>query len=1321
MIFASLIICYFKIRGKGRGIGDEENESGRVWLSMAVCGKVFVILRGEILTIKDFMKITIFYSWQSTTDPKYNKIFIKTCIEKATKEIKKKNPFKSIDFELQEGINKKPGSPSIADTIMDERIPNADIFIADLSIVNYLPCWKRILKLENNRKSFLNNNVTLEYGIAYNALGKERIIGIINTSYGSSDKLPFDIQHRRYPIEYKYSKKDKNESDIKEELINNLKVAIRDIIQHILEEQKNKYRPFKTWEQWKDEINIQNEFIENKKIKEIRDTIMKEIDNPNKSPIRITGLSGIGKTRILFEIFRKIEGDEKTILLSNRVLYLNYDDFSNNHLEIINTINREKSDAILIIDNCNADGYEKFIRNLKGFKLSLISIDSNPEENYEDSQYIKIGNEDLLDSIEDIIKAKSDNLEQSTIEIIKQISQGVPLIAILLCENIVNGKLTKEPDNKGLLDKILGKKGEKWRYILDSCSLFRKVGYENEKKEQYNFIVTNENLTISNNNHIVRLKESEEAVKYYIKRGIFEKRGRYLSIRPFFLSVLLASKYLESISSEHFHNIIKDIQDKLEKPHKEELMNYLSEQIRYLGYNTDIRTIIDNFVGDKSYFDSIEVLNTELGSRLFRSFVEVNPVAISDNLYRQFNNKKTEELLEFKEGRRNIIWTLEKLCFGKETFANSTKILYRLAVAENESWANNATGQFLQLFHIYLAGTEVSLKERLKIIKWGLGIKDEKFTQLAIKAMASGLTTNHFARMKGAERQGIDEIKDYVPTYDEISEYYKSILDELINLIRSEGIYIDEVSKIIADSIRGLTNIGLIAIVLPYIDDVIAIKNGIWQEGLDSIRMTLAFEGNKILEEHRTHLQKIIEELSKDFMTRFRSYDKFYDKNYSLEKFEEKEKERMYSLAKVFMKFKEVEQRELLSKLYKRERGIYVIYQSYFGKSISNFFNDNIDKSEKFINISLSIAEELGEELFDYSILLGFIEQSEREIKKYFYQKVGEKSYLNYLLFIFVANDEKGVEHFDQLFKLIDNHPQLFSYLGHLKYRMALQKLSIQEIESLQNKLLNYEIQGYIMIFELLSSIRTQDAEKQIVIDGFLKECIYKIGVQWNNNIDNFQYFNHIRNILKNEEKDEKLCSFVVNDIINYINWDTALSLEPYRSIFEIALSDYFDSTWAIISSAIINEHDGYMKFWGIKQLLGEHINNIYTKKDILFNNNIEKIIDWCNKNQPIAPTLIAELVPIYNEDRTEWNPIAKRLIDEFGSIKEVLHGLEANMNSFSWSGSIVPLLESNKKLLESIVDNSNPIVSEWAQQNINELSKRIIQEKKKDEEYFIT
>jgi hypothetical protein len=39
-----LIICYFKIRGKGRGIRGKEEKGGSFWLHMVVYGKVFVIL-----------------------------------------------------------------------------------------------------------------------------------------------------------------------------------------------------------------------------------------------------------------------------------------------------------------------------------------------------------------------------------------------------------------------------------------------------------------------------------------------------------------------------------------------------------------------------------------------------------------------------------------------------------------------------------------------------------------------------------------------------------------------------------------------------------------------------------------------------------------------------------------------------------------------------------------------------------------------------------------------------------------------------------------------------------------------------------------------------------------------------------------------------------------------------------------------------------------------------------------------------------------------------------------------------------------------------
>ena len=56
--------------------------------------------------------------------------------------------------------------------------------------------------------------------------------------------------------------------------------------------------------------------------------------------------------------------------------------------------------------------------------------------------------------------------------------------------------------------------------------------------------------------------------------------------------------------------------------------------MKYLGYNDKAVEIVDRIIGPGSPFDNAEVLNTELGSRLFRSFVEVNPVAVSQNFKR---------------------------------------------------------------------------------------------------------------------------------------------------------------------------------------------------------------------------------------------------------------------------------------------------------------------------------------------------------------------------------------------------------------------------------------------------------------------------------------------------------------------------------------------------------------------------------------------------------------------------------------------------------------------------------------------------------------
>ena len=700
------------------------------------------------------MKLKIFFSWQLTTDPKYNKYFIHDCLKRSVKKLKETPELKDVEFIIQEGISGESGSVQLASKIMDERIPDCDIFIADLSIINYIfpstiPEEYRAIMRESIKPT-PNPNVLLEYGIAYKSIEEERIIGVLNGALGSlkekPDLLPFDIKHLRFPLEYKYSvdfsEKDKAQSELVSKLTNALKETSIFALQH----QKDRHKPLSTWRDWESLTNTSQKYHGNEIINEITTQIKTGIKKPNES-IRLIGLSGLGKTRILLEIFRANDSTE-SVNLNSRVLYLNCNHNPNADYQLIfQKLTQEGDDRIVILDNCSKIIHRRLLSfiNNENNNISLITIDSNPEEFQQDRingvNYILIKKDDLSSIVDQILTEDFSVLGEEKVNKIREFSQGIPLMAVLIGESIKNGeKFIGKLDDKELLDKLLGDKGqnEKFRTILKSCSIFNYFGIEDEFKSQLEFIATDKNITSLSGDNQTIINDFHETCTHYLKREIFEKKGRLIGLRPFPLAMSLAQEWLEPCTAERLLNVISSI-SKLEEPHKKNLSEAIAEQMKYLGYNDKAISIIDKIVGIDSPFDNAEVLNSELGSRLFRSFVEVNPVAVSKNLSRNFSSKSKEELLEVKTGRRNLVWVLEKLCFDKRTFNESAKILYAFAVAENENWSNNALGQFLQLFRIYLAGTEANLQERWEIIQWGLNKGNQEYSDLSIKAMKSGL------------------------------------------------------------------------------------------------------------------------------------------------------------------------------------------------------------------------------------------------------------------------------------------------------------------------------------------------------------------------------------------------------------------------------------------------------------------------------------------------------------------------------------------------------------------------------------------------------
>ena len=97
------------------------------------------------------------------------------------------------------------------------------------------------------------------------------------------------------------------------------------------------------------------------------------------------------------------------------------------------------------------------------------------------------------------------------------------------------------------------------------------------------------------------------------------------------------------------------------------------------------------------------------------------------------------------------------------------------------------------------------------------------------------------------------------------------------------------------------------------------------------------------------------------------------------------------------------------------------------------------------------------------------------------------------------------------------------------------------------------------------------------------------------------------------------------------------------------------------------------------------------------------------------APYRIAKMVPVFKDNNcfSDW---FMWILDKYGDKKEVLNSLHANMNTFSWSGSLIPLLEQKKRCFENTCKHKLPEVRKWSEFCLQELEMALKQEFTREE-----
>ena len=1251
------------------------------------------------------MKLTVFFSWQSDidNDKLNNKSFLCDCINTALKKLENKGELKNVFFEFQESTSNISGNPSIPNTL-DKRIENCDIFIADLSIVDsYSKLELFIRKLRKVKtKSGPNNNAFGEYNKALASHSDEQVITIMNYLNGNPKEdnslIPFDVRERRFPIGY-LLKSNKDIEEVKTSVITQLENAIKGCALSAIRNAKSKYHPFINHQEQQKQLRNSGGFIQTDELcafqKQIRD---------NKENIRLIGLSGLGKTRIVFEAFKNSP---------ENVNYLYCDCYTNNDESSIigaaNKIYEEINDAIIVIDNCPRVLLEKliFIKNNHQVSNPIIAIyhDVN-ETNIKDTNQIILPKKQM-EVVEGIIDRYKSYYKPEQRERLIEFSGGIPLIAIRLCKSLQEGNPIGVFNDKTLLSKLLGTdENSTERKMLRSLSLFDFVGAFEEARIELSFVANNKDITPIEGSTEVIMNNFDGLINKSIEREIMERNGRFVAIRPKPIGLQLTSEWISDCSSERLLRVVKAIQ---ESDCAKSLTESFSKHFKYMQHDEKAVNVLYTLLQSNSPFHNAEVINTELGSRLFRSFVEVNPVAVVDCLWSVFGGMATKQLQQIDEGRRNLVWTLEKLCFDIRTYEKGMKLMLMFGSAENETFGNNATNEFIRLFKIYLPGTQASLSERLEIIKWG--INQEPYKELTIKAVQSALETIHFTYMSGAENQGTRQLEHYQPkTWGEIFDYWNNCINILFSEIERDSKYSDECSNIFVDNIFGLCHFGAARIILPVVKKISNEKNNDWDDMLESLWRIKSQLLSKLELEWQNLLNEMIEVLTKkDIVSRFKnveSRNRDIGEKVSFQTRMENHQKQYESLAKEFVE-KDMDE-TILKQLYQIDNN----NPHPFGYYIAKLKSTNIDYLRWFIDTSIKCFHSLDK--YNPSILFDFSKGLENEAFNYLVSELEKNDKCSYLLFLIIAIHGITLPETELLFDLVKTGTvPIERFIDFWRYSTIINSSSDKEIIDFFSKIIKCDKNGFNIVIVMLNNLMFFNKDRQLdaIVDYIIPEFINR-DIAVNDFLLNNDYLEVIEMILQKCDKPE--LAVYINHIIIEISKkpNTHISNDwRIKRIYEVLLDKYFKYISQELLSALVS--DNPFSSLSLQFLFGSR--SLSDLSDKFFQpNNIDIIFDFCEQS-PIAQEQIMRIVPAIQDG--DFSPFVMRLLNNFGDNNAMLSGLSSNIGSFSWVGSLIPLYENRKKTISTLLSHSNPTVVDWAQRQIDQLDRDIAFEKQREAE----
>ena len=1048
---------------------------------------------------------------------------------------------------------------------------------------------------------------------------------------------------------------------------------------------------FRSWDYWKSRSeHNRTPWIKDERLLPLRTRLMQEAVEP-RGVLHLAGLSGVGKSRLLLEAFGS---GELADAFRDLVMYADESEHAPAAIKgAVRNLAEMGRRAIVVVDQCTASTRQSLVNMVRGdsSRLSLVTVEDEVRCDTRDPHQMPI--RQAPDNVlEGIVENLASGLPSQDMGRLVRFSKGYPEFAI----SVVSAWTASKPighvaEHRYVKTFLRAEDHEVPELIVPSAQLlaaFGLIGIDEDSDERLDAVARTGGLDAQALN---------QGIQYLADIGAARRRGTLYALEPRPVSLYLAECQWKAWTPKRWDEVLAgDL--------RPEYRVSAARQLRLLNTTEVSRRVVKRICRLGGPLDNPEQVSDSAYVEMLAALVEVDPRCVVDLLGHTLSG--IDDLKEIRgEARRNLVWTLRKAAFPEDTFESAACLLLRLAVAENEEYANNATGVLAELFPLILGSTAADSGRRLKFLRHAADSTDPKQRIVVVEALTKGIKTEHFERMAGPETHGLrPSLDSWQPTTRaEATDYLEQCARLLAEFAKVNDVAGATARYELAEGFRSFFSSDLIGIdVIEAIALQVLDYRGHWPEAIRALESHLKLD--ECADAQSERVKDLIDRLQpQDLAPRtldlVSQFPGMYGRDAGLDDDAREERLRgdVQRLADELLEQPE-ELRRVLPELCSRPRS----QAWWLGECIARQADAALDvlemAKEGYVN-----APESGR---NDDLLTGFLyglRERDPEAVDQFKREAAESAQLAATLPHVCRSSGITADDVTLVLQALEARLLPPDRLEAWLIQGCFESVPVTDMATLFDTLLEHSAEGFFTAIGLLDTHCMGTGDKLAQFLPQVRKAAEKV-TEWKrpafSEIAGWHFETLMGRVLKRGSDDpdaQAVAASLANGFVTSLGSRTARMLER---LLPTLLADFAGITLPFIGAAILSANSNVRL---LEFAMRGQVGSGLERTPVMARVPEETLIAWCKAHPDSAPAFAAATLPVLAtaKDGTAQpvlHPRMARIIDEFGGCEGVLESVTRNMFRFTWVGSPSSRLKLYQAPLESLRNHEKAVVSRWAE-----------------------